>query len=1002
MERSYQETIYRPALEALAARDGDYAQSQNAIGFAASDSDFGHKLVEQEWPWTPRQCAAIYRLLRRYANTQLPELGFDFSTFPEPPVVDERPADAPRTPRGPKPIRTVVKAVATLDGDAVLFNWDRYDDEADARMNAVKSLPGRKWLPERKHWWVPLTAASVPALVRVLTSHTWQETPTLRKRIEQQQAAMETAVEASQAASATFTVSGLLDGERVRPFQRAGVAFAIEHKRVIVADDMGLGKQHPIDTKVLTPSGWREIGTLVPGDMVIGSDGKPTRVMGVYPQGVRENYRVAMSDGSSVEAGDEHLWTVRYRKAGRAWTELVVTTEQLRTRTVVNGVDLSKTRLSLPMLSGPVRFDAQDDLPLPGYLIGAAIANGSTRGTMRIACHREDADHVVSRLGVPIGSVRVYDNTAQISIPGVRTQTRALGLDTLSREKRIPRVIFTAAPEDRIAVLHGMMDGDGSITETRNRVTYHTTSVGLADDVVELVEGLGGIASVRRYARKDGRPDDYQVRMRLPDWVSPFTLPRKAEHYQPGSHARPSRTIKEVIYSRDAESVCIAVESADQLYITEHCILTHNTLQSLATMTTAGAKRVLIICPASLKLNWAREIAQWVGPEETVAVIEGRKLSRIPSSRWVIINSDILSAWSDYLSAVNWDGVIVDEAHQFKSGDKSQRGKALASILGYTTPPYLMLLTGTPILNRPIELWPLLRYLGKENIVGGWSHFTSHYCNAQMTGYGWDFSGASNLDELNLTLRSGGIMIRRRKADVLTELPSRLWATIPTAMTKTQSREYRAIEAGLDGGAEVAIKTIGDLRQYSAQAKIGAAIDWIDRFLETGQKLVVFTWHREISDAIADHYAAPKIVGGMRQRDVEAGKQAFQMDPQTKVIVCNIAAGGVGHTLTAASNVLFIERAWNAALMDQALDRCHRIGQTADSVTGWVMTSQLADGAETIDAYMQDMIDGKRSVTEAGVDGSRSARASLMARIRERLLAEEAEEIDDDRADRAA
>jgi hypothetical protein len=152
--------------------------------------------------------------------------------------------------------------------------------------------------------------------------------------------------------------------------------------------------------------------------------------------------------------------------------------------------------------------------------------------------------------------------------------------------------------------------------------------------------------------------------------------------------------------------------------------------------------------------------------------------------------------------------------------------------------------------------------------------------------------------------------------------------------------------------AEV-LQRIAILRQLAWRGKEKGAREWIDNFLETGKKLIVFAWHRDAVLAIANHYNAPVIMGGMKQAEVEENKRRFQEDDDCRIIVMNIAAGGVGHTLTAASDVLFLEYAWNYALMDQAISRCLLEGTPVLTPDGWRPVEDISIGDHVIGRYGQ-------------------------------------------------
>lgn len=373
------------------------------------------------------------------------------------------------------------------------------------------------------------------------------------------------------------------------------------------------------------------------------------------------------------------------------------------------------------------------------------------------------------------------------------------------------------------------------------------------------------------------------------------------------------------------------------------------------------------------------------------------------SPLFIVINYDILAGWLPVLRSLYIQSVIMDEAHYLKS-ESSRRTKAAVELLKATAPEYRYVLSGTPILNKPIEMWPVLGMIDGQKQFGGWFKFAMRYCGLAHNGFGYSATGATNLDELNTHLRSSGLMVRRRKEDVLKELPDKQWAKVPVpfypaTLAKAYDNAERDLEKFLremsdaDDNEQMvraaALQRIATLRQIAWRGKEKAIREWIDGFLETGKKLIVFGWHREAVEAIANHYNAPSIMGGMNKQEVEDGKERFQNDPDCRVIVCNIAAGGVGHTLTAASDVLFIEYAWNYALMDQAISRAHRIGQK-DTVTGWMLAATLPDGRETIDHEMIEVIEAKESIVKQAIDGNVEKSAETM-RARLRSLLQDAE-----------
>lgn len=863
---------------------------------------------------------------------------------------------------------------------------------------------GFRWDRDAKRWWTD-DAQRAAKLAKFADA-------SCRDELARVKAEHDAAIEASRAKDSDVEIP-CPDGLSYMPYQRAGIAFAAARPSVLIADQMGLGKQQPVDTLISTPAGWRPIGDLAAGDQVTRSDGRAAMVTGVFPQGVKPAYRVHFSDGSSVETGPEHLWTVSHVCGGKRRESLTLTTEQLRTRPVLhrshrNGrrteLDLKGVTLYLPILSGPVEFGECGRLPVEPYLLGALIANGSlSNGTPHLVCGAGDAAHVHGRCPQDLlGSVRQYENVVHVNVLRTVNAIRILKLDIKSGQKFIPKPYLRSRPEDRIALLHGLMDGDGSCSKQQNRVTYHTTSKQLARDVVELVEGLGGIASSRSYPRDEYTM--YSVRIRLPRSIKPFSLPRKLNRYRPGKNASPCRTVARVEYVRDVESVCISVDSPDQLYATEHYILTHNTVQGVGLINLdESLRKILIVCPASLKINWTRELRRWLTRDLTIGIADSQYL---PPTNVVVINYDILTKHD--LGAIAWDMVVSDEAHYAKN-PKAKRTKALFAIQARRR----VLLTGTPIVNRPIELWPLISYLDPDR----WNsktffRYARRYCDAKQVPAGrrmvWDFSGSSHLDELQDTLRTT-IMVRRLKSEVLTELPPKVRQVIeiPTngasEVVAAERSAHELLEDVERAEAEVDVAELADdrdayeaavmrlrslrggamfdelsrIRHETAVAKIPYAIEHIEGAIEAGGKVVVFAWHHDVIEALAEAFGRKAVViyGETSLQDRQSAVDRFQTDDSCRVFIGSIGAAGVGLTLTASSHVVFVEFDWVPGNMEQAADRCHRIGQRNS-----VLVQLLAfDGS--IDARIAHTIVRKQRIIDDALDSAAPTAEQLADRV---------------------
>jgi len=410
------------------------------------------------------------------------------------------------------------------------------------------------------------------------------------------------------------------------------------------------------------------------------------------------------------------------------------------------------------------------------------------------------------------------------------------------------------------------------------------------------------------------------------------------------------------------------------------------TVQSLAAIQGANAYPVLVVCPASLKMNWEREVRMWL-PGKTVHIVDSK--AGVKNADVVVINYDILTKQKDALKAVGFQSLVFDESHYVKTSG-AQRTKALKEIAqGIPDSGLVLALTGTPVLNRPIELVSQLEIMDRIDDFGGSWNFRKKYCAAKHNGYGWDFKGSSNADELNDLLRRT-CYVRRQKMDVLTELPAKGRYTAEVEMSPQAMAAYRAAEADTmvwlsDGERHEQVDVLAQittLKRLAGEGKIEAACEWIDSFLDsTDRKLVVFAHHISVVDTLAAKYGGLRVAGKDSQETRQAAVDSFQNDPEARVIVLNMKAGGVGLTLTAASDVLFVEQGWTPAEHDQAEDRCHRIGQE-DTVSAWYL---LAEG--TIDDDIYALVAQKRVVVDAVTDGDDETQDSVLNSIVATLVA---------------
>jgi hypothetical protein len=403
------------------------------------------------------------------------------------------------------------------------------------------------------------------------------------------------------------------------------------------------------------------------------------------------------------------------------------------------------------------------------------------------------------------------------------------------------------------------------------------------------------------------------------------------------------------------------------------------TIEALATLEADAAYPAVVVCPASLKLNWLRELERWL-PDRTAELLAGTAAKgRIASADVTVVNYDIVAARLESLRDLSPRALVLDESHYCKNptAKRTQAVQRLAEVVPHDG--LILALTGTPVMNRPPELISQLRILGRLGDFGSGAQFSER------------FRGPDAHLRLHWHLRAR-CFARRLKADVLPQLPPKTRSVVPVELDN--EAEYRLAENDvvawrrsqpldlreLDAKVAAALRAerlvrLNALKLLAARGKLTAALAWIHDFLSSGERLVVFAHHREVQRAVRERFpSALHILGEDSNVARDGSVQAFQAKDTAanQLIVCSTEVAGQGLTLTRSSNVAFLELDWTPAKHDQAEDRCHRIGQQ-DAVTAWYLLA-----ADTIDETIATLLERKRAVIGAVTDGREEDGATIV------------------------
>ena len=456
----------------------------------------------------------------------------------------------------------------------------------------------------------------------------------------------------------------------------------------------------------------------------------------------------------------------------------------------------------------------------------------------------------------------------------------------------------------------------------------------------------------------------------------------------------PEQYYKEIDYSKYSHRPLLShqIEAVEKLVKTKRFILADDmglgkTTSTIVAALETEAKRVLIICPASLKINWQREIENYT---DRSTYICGSK--RYEDADFVIVNYDILKNFHDpkdrdksRILKSNFDLVIIDEAHYIQN-KTAQRTKLINDFVKGVD--RLWLLTGTPMTSRPMNYFNLLELI-ESPVAANWMAYVIRYCNGYQFKVGnrkvWNVMGASNLEELRD--RTSRQVLRRLKTDVL-DLPDKI---ITPVYLRLKSKEYEELmgeyfewyDKNPDESSSLTVQftKLTKVRQVIAQEKIRSTIELVENILEQDKKVIVFTNFTDSLNKIYEHFGKQAVYldGSCSPAKRQHAVDEFQNNEKIKVFVGNLKAAGVGITLTAAEAVIMNDLSFVPSDHAQAEDRSYRYGQKSNVSVYYPIFEN------TIEGVIYDILNKKKNIFET-VMGDNIGKAEIVEEIMNQIF----------------
>lgn len=777
------------------------------------------------------------------------------------------------------------------------------------------------------------------------------------------------------------------DGKSPYPFQSEGMQF-IEaalsvNKGAGIFDEMGLGKGQILTDNILTPNDWKLFGDLKVNDDVIGSDGKTYQITAIYDRGKLPVYKVTFTDESFVTVDIEHLWQVNtplrnYRQQSTITKHTLDLINDLKTTSGNNKWQVQTVKA--------VEFERKD-LPIEPYQLGLLLGDGSFRNNQ------------INITSIDQEIINIFNYKRKTDITyfldhEYLVKIRELGLnDRKSNDKFIPDIYRLGSINQRLALLQGLMDTDGSIWNN-GVIEYTSVSPYLAKGIKFLVESLGGtvkISTKQGSYTKNGIKHDCQISWRviLSIPINPFRLTRKAILYKDSIKYKPIRIIKSIEFAGIENIRCISVNSPDNLYVTNDFIITHNTIQSLGYLKFhPEAFPILCLVKSGIKFQWFKEILRWLGDNHVGQVISSSNDYLIPNLKVYIASYDMLvfkthkskKTGKDIIqgfdiekfNTVGIKTVILDECQLIKNPDAS-RTKRVREVV---KDRHVIGLSGTPWKNRGSEFFTILNILAPMKFPS-YKQFCDRWVSYYFDGENTKEGGINDVPAFKEYIKD--IAIRRERSVVMAELPiisrNMFSCQLDDLSQNTYNDEVSDFvkwyndkviggeEDNFDTSSNILAK-LARMRHITGLAKIPATQEFVDDFVsETDRKLCIFVHHKDVGAILFDsiyakynsEFPVMKITADMDALERFQVQEKFNKSPRA-ILIGSTLASGEGLNLQSCADCIIHERQWNPANEEQAEGRFIRIGQQANAVNATYMI-----GTGTVDEILSGIVEKKRA-----------------------------------------